>query len=143
MRRAASLLVWFALCFGFWELLVGTFQLSELVAGVLAAAVAALFAELLRSRGLLVPFSRDWLKIVKLAWALPVEFLVVAWALASSLARGQRVRGGWLTIPYEGDPAAAAVIGTASPNAIVVDVAGGEALLHSLRPGLPGGREAS
>lgn len=141
MRRAASLLVWFALLFGFWELLVGTFRLSEMVAGLIAALVGALFAELVRSLELLTGASRDWLKIWKLAWLLPVEFVVVTWALVTSLARGQRVHGHWLKVPYDGDPAAGIVLGTATPNAIVVDVGGGEGLLHALRPDLPGGRE--
>lgn len=140
MRRTASLLVWFALLFGFWELLVGTFQLSELLAGLIAAGAGALFAELARALGVLEGASRDWLRVWKLSWQLPVEFLVVAWALIRSLARGRRVRGRWLTVPYDGDAAAGIVLGTATPNAIVVDVRDGEGLIHTLEPDLPGGR---
>jgi multisubunit Na+/H+ antiporter MnhE subunit len=147
VRRAASLVVWFVLLFGFWELLVGTFQLSELIAGLIAAAVGALFAELVRSLGLLRfrVAPGDLPKVLKLAFQLPVELLVITWALAKALAHRRRVRGRWLTVEFDGrEPgrrALAAVVGTASPNAIVVDAGERQALLHSLEPNLPGGRE--
>jgi multisubunit Na+/H+ antiporter MnhE subunit len=148
VRRAASLAFWYALLFGFWELLVGTFNSTELFAGLIAAAVGAAFAELIRSLGLLrfpgaTPAS--WLAIGRLGWQLPLEFLIIGGALFRALARGRRLEGEWVRVPFEGDAgrrALAAVIGTASPNAIVVDVNDGQVLLHSIAPSLPGGKEA-
>ena len=143
MRRAFTWLAWFLLLEGFWVLLVGTFQRIEVLAGVLAAAFGAAFATLLVERGLLQ--NRIGLPTVaamaRLVWQLPVELLVVAWVLVRAVARGKRVRGEWVRIPYDGDTALAVVIGTATPNAIVVDISDGEALLHALDRNLPGGRE--
>lgn len=151
MRRAGSLLTWFALLFGLWELLVGTFQHTEVYAGLIAAAIGAVFALLLRELGLLrftlAPATA--VRVVKLAWQLPVEFLVLTWVLVVSIARGRRVRGRWVRTDFANragargrwERAFGIALGTSTPNAIVVDISDGEAMLHSLAPGLPGGRE--
>jgi hypothetical protein len=152
VRAARSLLVWFALLVGLWELLVGTVQRTEVLAGLIAAGVGVLFVAALRAQGLLA-FTLDLrtsARAVRLVWQLPVEFCVIAWVLARSIARGERVRGRWVHTTFPAAPAErgrgrrafGAAIGTATPNAIVVDLAaGGDALLHSLAPQLPGGRE--
>ena len=56
MRRATSLVTWFALLFAFWELLVGTFQTEEMLAGLIASAIGSLFAVLLAGLGLLLAY---------------------------------------------------------------------------------------
>lgn len=151
MRRAASLVTWFALLLGLWELLVGTFQRTEVFAGLIAAAVGVVFVLLLTELGLL-RYTTDLLtaaRLAKLLWQLPVELCVVTLVLLKALAHGRRVSGSWVHARYRtgshevgrGQRALATAAGTATPNAIVVDLAsGGEALLHSLAPTLPGGR---
>lgn len=151
MRRATSLVTWFALLFAFWELLVGTFQTEEMLAGLIASAIGSLFAVLLAGLGLL-RFSidpRNAMRVGKLVWQLPVELCVVTWVLVGALARGRRVRGSWVHVRYRTGPhelgrgqrALATTAGTAAPNSIVVDLGSdGDALLHSLAPNLPGGR---
>ena len=151
MRRAASLLVWFALLEGLWVSLVGTAQDTEVVAGLAAAAVGALFAEALRSQGLLA-FHAD-LRLLAQAWKLPhqlvFDFGVVTWVLVRSLAGGRPVRGAWVEARLEPAPGAVGawrrafgvVVGTATPNAVVVDIEDdGRALLHSLEPRVKTGR---
>lgn len=151
MRRAASLAVWFALLEGLWLVFVGTRATTEIVAGLAAAAVGTAFAEALRSQGLLA-FSVEPRLIARLprfALELVTDFLVLTRVLTTSLARGRRVRGAWVTVPFEtGDGAAgrgqrafAALAGTATPNAIVVDLDRGEALLHALDPDVPSGHQ--
>jgi multisubunit Na+/H+ antiporter MnhE subunit len=140
VRRALSLLAWFAVLEGLWAVFVGTRQGIELVAGLIAAAAGATLAELLRSLGL--EAYRIDLRLVADAWKLPVnvvfDFGVLTWVLARSLARGRRVRGEWVTVPSRTvggwQRAFGAIAGTASPNAIVVDVDGERALLHALEP---------
>jgi multisubunit Na+/H+ antiporter MnhE subunit len=150
VRRATSLLTWFVLLLGLWELLVGTFQRTEVLAGLIAAAIGTAFVVLLGELGLL-RFSLDLvtaLRVAKLVWQLPVELCVVTWVLVAALARGRRVRGSWVRVPFpqraretgRGQRALAATAGTATPNAIVVEIVDGEALLHSLAPSRPGGR---
>ncbi len=144
MRRPfLTFVAWFVLLEGLWELLVGTFQHIEVAAGLVAAALGAAFATLLAANGLLrneigVPTVAATARLV---WQLPVEMAVVTWVLLRELARGRRVRGEWVRIDYDGDNALAVIVGTATPNAIVVDVSRGEALLHALDARLPGGRE--
>jgi hypothetical protein len=151
VRRAASLVVWFALLEGLWVVLVGTRQPLELEAGLAAAAVGAVFAEVLRSHGLLA-YAADLRllpRALNLVWQIVFDFAVLTWVLARSLARGRRVEGAWLTVPYPTADGAkgrwqrafATIAGTATPNAIVVDLDRGAALLHALEPGVKTGHE--
>jgi multisubunit Na+/H+ antiporter MnhE subunit len=139
VRRALSLLAWFAVLEGLWAVFVGTRQGTELVAGLIAAAAGAALVELLRSLGLA---CRIDVRLVADAWKLPVnvvfDFGVLTWVLARALVRGRRVRGDWVTVPVRTaagwQRAFGALAGTASPNAIVVDIDGERALLHALAP---------
>jgi hypothetical protein len=144
VRRAASLLIWAALLEGFWALLVGTQQDTELAGGLPAAVVGAIFAEVLRSRGLL-PFTTDFRLLAKawrLPWLLVYDFFLVTWVLISSLAHGRRVRGEWVRIPFPMQEGSVGnwqrAFGTATSNnaanALVVDFDGDEAVAHALRP---------
>jgi hypothetical protein len=150
VRRAYSLLGWFVALEVVWAVLVGTTQSTELIVGLAAAAVGACFAELLRSRGLL-DFDVDGAllaKAWKVPWLVPFDFLVVTWVLARSLARGQRVRGEWLRVPFptEAGPrgswqrAVGATLSNGAANALVVDLDHDEALLHALEPSVFSGR---
>jgi hypothetical protein len=150
VRRAASLLIWFALLEGLWAMLVGTQQDTELAAGLVAAAVGAVFAEILRSRGLL-PFTTDLRllgKAWKLVWLVPFDFLLVTWILIRSVAQGRRVRGEWVRVPFVTDAGSVGnwqrAFGVAASNnaanALVVDFEDDEALLHALAPDVFSGK---
>src|SRR3954469_8997744 len=98
-RRAMGLAASFLLTLVFlellWALLVGTTQSTELIVGLVAAAVGAAFAELLRSLGLF-GFRTDaglLAKAWKLPWLVPFDFALATWVLVRALARGERVRG--------------------------------------------------
>jgi hypothetical protein len=144
VRRAVSLLAWFALLEALWAVLVGTRQGTELVAGLFAAALGAALAEVLRSLGLLA-YDPD-LRLLLRAWRLPFHVVfdvcVVTWVLMRSLAQRRRVRGEWSHDEFRtgsGDAgrwrrAFGAAAGTTAPNAVVVDVDGERALVHVLEP---------
>jgi hypothetical protein len=144
VRRVASLLIWFALLEGFWVLLVGTQQDTELAAGLIAAAVGALFAETLRSLGLL-PYTTHFATLAKV-WKAPFfvvfDFLLVTWALVAALARGRRVRGTWRRIPFPQEAgsvgnwqrAFGTILGNNYANTVITDFEGDEALVHAFAP---------
>jgi hypothetical protein len=146
VRRATSLLLWFLVLEGLWAVLVGTRQSTELIAGLAAAAIGAAFAEVLRSRGLLAYAVDPGLlaKAWKLPWLVPFDFAVVTWVLVRSLARGRRVRGSWVTVPFPTEPgprgrwqrAFGTTLANGAPNALPVELRGDEALMHALAPGV-------
>jgi len=133
-----------------WMMFVGTTQSTELVAGGIAAAIVALFAEALRRLDLLA-FSPS-LRVVAQAWSIPHEvvfdFFLVAWILVRSLARGRRVRGEWVRIEYATAPgrvgrfqrALIATLENETANGMVVDLDEDTALLHSLDTSVSTGR---
>ena len=146
------MLVWFALLEGLWAVFVGTQQDTELVAGLGAAALGAVFAELLRTQGLLA-FTSDFgllRRALLTPWNIVLDFSVLTWALVRALAAGRRVSGQWVEAPFVTEPGAvgnwqrafAATIGTATPNAIRVDLDHDRVLLHSLDPRISTGRTA-
>jgi hypothetical protein len=125
-----------------WAALVGTVQSTELVAGACAAAVGAVFAEVLRSRGLLA-FEVDLsllAKAARLVWLVPADFALVTWTLVVAVARRRRVRGKWVRAPFRADTGArgrwqrafAVVASNGAVNAIVVDLDGRQATMHAL-----------
>jgi hypothetical protein len=144
VRRAASLLIWFAVLEGFWALLVGTQQDTELAAGLVAAAVGALLAETMRSRGLL-PYTTHFGTLAKV-WKAPLfvvfDFLLVTWTLVAALARRRRVRGTWVRIPFEQEAgsvgnwqrAFGTTLGNNYANTVITDFEGDEALVHAFAP---------
>lgn len=137
--------VW-AVSFALWVLLVFKTEPAELVAGALAAALAATGAELVRSRGY-APFAPD------LAWSrdllrLPKEVVVDTWRMAATLirhlVRRERVEGCFRIVHFtpgsRDDPRAAARrtvaawLGCVSPNTYVIgiDEKHDVAVLHQL-----------
>jgi hypothetical protein len=148
--RVARFLVWLVVLELLWGAFVGTTQTTEVVAGLIAAALGAAFAELLRGLGLFgFRFDR---RTVARAWSVPghvvFDFVLVLWVLLRSLGRGRRVRGEWLTIDFPTAPgptgrfqrAFAAILENETANAIVVDLDGDKALLHSLDARVKTGR---
>jgi multisubunit Na+/H+ antiporter MnhE subunit len=146
VRRAVSLLAWFALLEGLWAVFVGKGDGTELAAGLIAAALGALLAETLRSLGLLGQ-TADY-RLLARVWKLPLHVVfdvgVVTWVLTRALVRGRRVRGRWVSVPFRTvgawPRAFGATVGTASPNAVVVDVDGTQALMHVLDADAPTAR---
>jgi hypothetical protein len=146
MPRFTSFLVWFVALELLWVVLVGTTQSTELLAGLAAAAIGAAFVEVLRSLNLFeyrVEFGL-LLKAWKLPWLVLFDFGVATRTLVRSLARGGRVRGRWVRVPFPTEPgptgrwqrAFSVATSNGAANAIVVDLAGDEALLHALEPDL-------
>lgn len=150
MLRIARFVAWVAGLEVVWAVLVGTTQSTELIAGLLASCVTALFVEALRARGLLgFRFSGT---AVARAWSIPgkvvFDFFLVGWVLLKAIAGRRRVRGVWVEAAFDdaGGPEGRflrALIGTLEndvPNGLVVDLSDGKALLHSLDPRVSTGR---
>jgi hypothetical protein len=150
MRRATSFIGWLVALEIVWALVVGTTQSTELIVGLGAAALGAVFADQLRARGLL-SFSvepRLLAKLWKLPWLVLFDFGLATWVLVSALAHRRRVRGTWVTVPFPTEQGArgrwqrafGVAASNGAANALVVDLAGDEALLHALRPDVFSGR---
>jgi hypothetical protein len=152
MRRAAAanaaVWVWaWAGLWLLWLLLAGSTDVTEVVAGALAATVAATAAVVVRAQRLVRfrPRAR-WLRG---AWRLPIrmvtEFGLVTAALWRRVVLGREVRGSFRVAPVgargeDGRSIAHRVLTTAAgsfaPNAYVVgfDLDAGTMLLHELVP---------
>jgi hypothetical protein len=150
VERAARFLAWLLVLELLWLVLVGTTQSTEVIAGLGAAALGAGFVEALRARGLLA--FRLSPQIVARVWRIPpqvvFDFALLTWVLLKALARRRRVRGEWLTIdfPTRAGPtgrferALTVALENETANAIVVDLDGEKALLHSLDTHVSTGR---
>ena len=145
-QRIAFWLSWWAVAYALWVLAVFKTQPAELIAGAVAAALAATGAELVRSRGY-APFAPD------LAWSrgllrVPKEVVLDTWRMAMLLVRhfvrGERIEGSFRVVRFrtgrDEDPRAQAVravaawLGCVSPNTYVLGVDENHevALLHQL-----------
>ena len=149
--RVARFLAWFCGLEALWLVFVGTTQSTELIAGLIASAVVAVFVDVLRTRRLL-DFRLDGGTVARsrsIPWRVVFDFGLVFWILLKSLARGRRVRGSWIEVPFEAPAGARGRFARAltvaleneTANAIVVDLDKGRALLHSLDTGVKTGRE--
>jgi hypothetical protein len=145
--RIAFWLGWWAVAYALWLLAVFKTEPAELVAGAVAAALAATGAELVRSRGY-APFAPE------LAWSrrflrLPRDVIDDTWRMAGLLARhfvrGDRIEGCFRIVEFAprepaDEPraqalrAVAAWLGCVSPNTYVVgiDEEHDVAVLHQL-----------
>jgi multisubunit Na+/H+ antiporter MnhE subunit len=145
-RRALFWTAWFLPLLVLWLAFVGTLAVEEVVLGLVAAAVAATAADLVRSQDL-VRFRLEprWLRdLGKLPW----QVLRDCWLLTAALWRhctGRPVSGELRVMPFpvEADDARSAarralVTGAVSlaPNTLVVGVEGSEGamLVHQLVP---------
>jgi hypothetical protein len=89
VTRFAFWLSWWAICWGLWMLLVFKTEPAEIVAGAIAAAVAATGAEVVRAHGYgFRPELRWWRGLVRL----PLEVVRETWLLIVVLVR-QYTRG--------------------------------------------------
>ena len=145
-RRVGFWIAWYLPLVLLWLAFVDSFAAAEVVVGLVAAAVAATAAELVRSQDL-VRFRLDlhWLRDVR---QLPWQVLVDCWLLAVALWRhctGHPVRGVFRVVPFPGEADDARSAGrralvtalvSMSPNTVVVGVEGGEGelLVHQLVP---------
>ena len=141
MRRVAAWLAWFAGLLVLWLVLVGTVQDVERIAGLVAAAIGATAAEVVRSQGLLrYRVEGRWigLGLLQLLRVVPDFFRVLA-------ALPRRPTGAFRTVPFpaggerdvdRGRRAWATLAASFAPNRLVVDVdaEAGEALVHDLLP---------
>ena len=145
-RRVGFWSAWYVSLTLLWLAFVDTFAPAEVALGLLAAAVAATAAELVRSQEL-VRFRLEarWLRDLH---RLPWQVLRDCWVLALALWRhctGHPVRGGFRVVPFpsEVDDARSAgrralvtAVVSVAPNTLVVGVEGGEGemLVHQLVP---------
>jgi multisubunit Na+/H+ antiporter MnhE subunit len=125
--------VWWALLAALWLALVDTVVLPELVAGAVAAAIAATGAVLVRAqRRVLLRPRAAWLRAAWRAFArVPLDLGPLAAALWRRGVRRRDERGALVEVPYAavGDDARAAAhrvltqtLGSLGPNTIVVGV---------------------
>jgi multisubunit Na+/H+ antiporter MnhE subunit len=117
----------------FWLLLTGTFDPSELAAGVLASALAATAAALVKMQDiiLLSPRLAWFLRVPELIPRLLRDSWTVLFALILHLLNRQEMRGQFRALPFEpggDDPRAATrrafIAGaiTITPNTLVVGI---------------------
>jgi hypothetical protein len=148
MRRMAAWLAWCAGLLVLWLLLVGTVQDVERIAGLVAAAIGATAAEVVRSQGLLrYRVEARWLaRGVKELLRVVPNFVRVIAALPA------RPSGAFRTVPFpaggvrdvdRGRRAWATLAASLAPNRLVVDLdpERGEALIHDLLPRAAPARE--
>ena len=150
-KRVGFWIAWYLPLVLLWLAFVDTFARQEVIAGRVAAAVAATAAELVRSQEL-VRFRLDprWLRGLP---GLPWQVLRDTWLLTVALWRhctGHPVRGVFRVVPFPSEAddnrsaarrALVTVLVSVAPNTVVVGVEGdeGELLVHELvpQPGSP------
>jgi len=139
VKHVLSWLAGWLAFFWLWQLLSGEWNHVEWIAGASAATIAATVGEFARSRvvehGSIPP---RWLgKAATVPHMVVADFGVLMWALASSAARREIVRGAVRARPFSERAAVrawASILASYSPNAYVLDVDGDRALMHSLVP---------
>lgn len=145
-RRARFWIAWYVPMVVLWLAFVDTLAWEEVAAGLVAAAIAATAAELVRSQDL-VRFHLDprWLRGLS---QLPWQVLRDTWLLTAALWRhgtGRPVQGRFRVVPFpsEADDARSAArralvtaVTSVAPNTVVVGIEGaeGELLVHQLVP---------
>ena len=150
-KRVGFWVAWYVPLVVLWLAFVDTFARQEVIAGLVAAAVAATAAELVRSQEL-VRFRLDprWLRGLP---GLPWQVLRDTWLLTVALWRhctGHPVRGVFRVVPFPSEASdnrssarrtLVTVVASVAPNTVVVGVEGdeGELLVHQLvpQPGSP------
>ncbi|HET8751837.1 MAG TPA: hypothetical protein VFM43_04865 [Gaiellaceae bacterium] len=147
MKHVVAWVAWWLTLFWLWFLLVGEWNVQELVAAAVASTIAASLAEYARTRtGFHARVPLRGLADLPQAFGMVVaDFGIVAWALVTSAARRRVVRGRLVSRELEGGVAAACGVGPRalrvllacySPNAYPIDVdpETGTVLLHDLVP---------
>ena len=137
MRKAAAIVLWWAVLLGLWQLYVGQTTKQTTVAGVLAATLAVGAGALLARLGLyrfgLEP--RRLRRAATLPWDVVRDFGIVTLALTRGRPNGA-FREVDVPARTAGDRALAGLLGSIAPNAYVVDVDRDRdrALVHELDP---------
>ena len=100
-RRAGSWLVWWALMMSFWIMLDDSIRSDELLAGAAAAALAALFAEVVTYQAATRFRMRiEWLvPALKLPGQVVSDLAIVYRALWRQLAHGEQPPSAFLELP--------------------------------------------
>jgi len=100
-RRAGACLVWWVLMMSFWVMLDDSISTDELLAGAGAAALAALFAELVTYQaGVRFRMRIQWLvPALRLPGQVVRDMVTVYAALWRRLVRGQQPPSAFLEIP--------------------------------------------
>jgi multisubunit Na+/H+ antiporter MnhE subunit len=138
------------LLFALWMLLAGTVAISEIVVGVVGAAIAATAVEVVR-RQRLVRFRPDprWLRYLwRVPWQTLKEFGLVMWTLWRVMVLRRRARGRFVALRFpvggsDSRSAARRAVFTAgasfAPNTYVVDFERDEGVVvvHQLAPPYP------
>jgi multisubunit Na+/H+ antiporter MnhE subunit len=137
VRRVVGPVSWWVVLFWFWFLLVGEWDRQELVAAAIAATIGTIAAETARRVAGVSPRVGGGVlaRSKGVPVAIVVDFAIVIWVLARSLARRRVVRGAFhVRRGGTEDPAWLTWLATLSPNAYVVDVdeQGGTVLVHDL-----------
>ena len=153
-KRVRFWIAWYVPMVLLWLTFVDTLAIQEIIAGLVAAAIAATAAELAWSQDL-VRFRLDprWLRGLS---GLPWQVLRDTWLLTVALWRhctGDPVRGAFRVVPFPSDAddarsaarrALVTVLASVAPNTVVVGVEGTqgtgvEMLVHQLvpQPGSP------
>jgi multisubunit Na+/H+ antiporter MnhE subunit len=129
-----SAVVWFGIALGLWTLWVAQPTLVNWVAGIAVAALTAVAARVVASRGLLShTFRRSWLPLLAaVPWQIVVDFWLVTRELAVAVAtRDRGTRGSFVTAAFDagGDTARGrswrafvTLAATLSPNSYVIDI---------------------
>jgi multisubunit Na+/H+ antiporter MnhE subunit len=147
MRPVLFWLICFGLLFGLWLALVGGTSWNEQIGGLIAAAVAAAAAEIVRRQGLLsyrVPLGLLG-GLLPVAWEVVRQFVLLQVVLLRALVTRRAPRGAFAahsrdtggdTPRGRGVRAFAGWLGSLAPNTVVVDVdrADGVLLEHHLVP---------
>jgi multisubunit Na+/H+ antiporter MnhE subunit len=111
-QRLLHWFAWWVALVLLWQLFVNTFATPEVLAGLVAAAIAATAAEIVRGQGLVHfrPELRWLLRARKLPLAVVVDCRIVMGAVWRRLARREPVRGAFTAFPFScgGDDAEAA-----------------------------------
>jgi len=111
-QRLTHWFAWWAALVLLWQLFVNTFATPEVLVGLVAAAIAATAAEIVRGQGLVHfrPRARWLLRARKLPLAVIIDCRVVMGALWRRLARLEPVTGAFTAVPFSsgGDDAEAA-----------------------------------
>jgi hypothetical protein len=132
VRHVVAWFAWWIALFWLWLLLAGQWNREEVVAAAIAATIAASLAELARVRtGFSARIPLGFLADLPQALAMVVvDFGILAWALAVSVARRKAVRGELFSRELTdrsraegvGPRAWTTIVASYSPNAFVLDI---------------------
>jgi hypothetical protein len=147
LGHAFAWLIWVAVLWWFWMLLVAEWSTVEIVAASCVSVVAATFAEIARAKDIApLRIPREWLSAAKtVPLVIVADFGIITWVLVRALLRRERIEGAFRVKPFppggaperaKGIRAWVTLTATYSPNAYVIDIDPDHSavLLHDLLP---------